>query len=72
MARGKVVVLTWFAVSFFFPSGVPHFLMRYALCTATDQLLAMFRRWAIDVTNEAGRQVDAGRLDLKKKLCGFA
>ncbi|HEY0847457.1 MAG TPA: Tn3 family transposase [Noviherbaspirillum sp.] len=46
--------------------------MRYALCSATDQLLAMFRRWAIDVTNEAGRQVDAGRPDLKKQLCGFA
>lgn len=46
--------------------------MRYALCSATDQLLAMFRRWAIDVTTEAGRQVDAGRPDLKKQLCGFA
>lgn len=46
--------------------------MRYALCSATDQLLAMFRRWAMDVTTEAGRQVDAGRPDLKKQLCGFA
>ncbi|MFJ3319037.1 Tn3 family transposase [Herbaspirillum huttiense] len=46
--------------------------MRYALCSATDQLLAMFRRWAIDVTNEAGRQVDGGRPDLKKQLCSFA
>ncbi|MGC5209668.1 hypothetical protein, partial [Escherichia coli] len=34
--------------------------MRYALCSATDQLLAMFRRWAIEVITEAGRQVDAG------------
>lgn len=46
--------------------------MRYALCSATDQLLAMFRRWAIDMTNEAGQQIDAGRPDLKKQLCSFA
>ena len=46
--------------------------MRYALCSATDQLLAMFRRWAIEVITEAGRQVDAGRPDLKRQLCGFA
>ncbi len=45
--------------------------MRYALCTTTDQLLDMFRRWLKDVTNDAGRQVDAGRPDDRKLLNEF-
>lgn len=45
--------------------------MRYALCTTTDQLLEMFRRWLKDVTNDAGRQVDAGRPDDRKLFNEF-
>lgn len=45
--------------------------MRYALCTSTDHLLAMLRRWLQKVTNEAAKQVEAGRPDLEKKLNEF-
>lgn len=46
--------------------------MRYTLCLAPDPLLAMFRRWVIDVTYEVARRGDAGGPDLKEQLCGFA
>jgi hypothetical protein len=42
--------------------------MRYALCSATDHLLGMLRRWLQKVTNEAAHQVDAGRPDLAKQM----
>ena len=42
--------------------------MRYALCSATDQLLATFRRWLIDVSNDARKQVDDNRPDVKKQF----
>ena len=45
--------------------------MRYALCSTTDQLLAMFRRWLNDVKNDAARQVDAARPDMQKMLDEF-
>lgn len=40
--------------------------MRYSLCTATDQLLSMFRRWLMDVYNEAGHAIDRERPDGRK------
>lgn len=45
--------------------------MRYSLCTTTDQLLEMFRRWLKDLRNDAARQVDAGRPDDRKLLNEF-
>lgn len=45
--------------------------MRYALCSTTDQLLSMFRRWLKEITNDAGRQVDAVRPDMQKMLYDF-
>lgn len=45
--------------------------MRYALCSTTDHLLSMFRRWLKDVTAEAGRQIDAAQPDMQKILCQF-
>lgn len=45
--------------------------MRYALCSTTDQLLSMFRRWLREITNDAKRQVDAVRPDMQKMLYDF-
>lgn len=46
--------------------------MRYALCTATDHLLAMLRRWLQKVVNDAAKQIEAGRPDMDKKMREFA
>nr|WP_154671520.1 hypothetical protein [Paraburkholderia mimosarum] len=32
--------------------------MRYALCSATDQLLSMLRRWILKAANDAMREVE--------------
>jgi TnpA family transposase len=46
--------------------------MRYALCTATDQVLAMVRRWVQKVVNDASREVDAARVKAADQLHEFA
>ncbi|NEX59945.1 Tn3 family transposase [Noviherbaspirillum galbum] len=42
--------------------------LRYALCAATDQVLHMLRRWIVEITGEASRQVDSGRRDAHAAL----
>jgi hypothetical protein len=42
--------------------------MRYALCTATDHVLAMVRRWVQKVVNDASREVDAARVKAADQL----
>jgi TnpA family transposase len=46
--------------------------MRYALCTATDQLLSMLGRWVRKSLNEANSRVSAARPDLKAQMHDFA
>jgi tRNA U54 and U55 pseudouridine synthase Pus10 len=46
--------------------------MRYALCTATDQLLSMLGRWIRKAINEANSRVSAVRPDLKAQMRDFA
>ncbi|BBE10388.1 Transposase Tn3 family protein [Mycoavidus cysteinexigens] len=46
--------------------------IRYALCAATDQLLWMFRRWVMNVTHEAGKQVDVNRSNETKATIELA
>jgi TnpA family transposase len=46
--------------------------MRYALCTATDQLLSMLGRWIRKALNEANSRVVAARPDHKAQIHDFA
>jgi hypothetical protein len=46
--------------------------MRYALCTATDQLLPMLGRWIRKPLNEANSRVSAAPPDLKAHMRDFA
>jgi hypothetical protein len=46
--------------------------VRYALCTATDQVLAMLRRWVQKVVNDASREVDAARAKNADQFHEFA
>ncbi len=46
--------------------------MRYALCTSTDQVLTMLRRWVFKVANDASREVDAARVKAADQLYEFA
>ena len=46
--------------------------LRHALCTATDQLLFMYRRWVTDIARDAGKLVDGARPDLKQQFREFA
>lgn len=46
--------------------------LRYALCTATDQLLTMFGNWIRHAMQAADKRVAAQRPDLKAQLCDFA
>ncbi|CAE6965459.1 Tn3 family transposase [Paraburkholderia domus] len=46
--------------------------MRYALCTATDQVLTMLRRWVQKVVNDASREVDAAAIKATDQLREFA
>jgi hypothetical protein len=39
---------------------------------ATDQVLAMLRRWVQKIVNEASREVDAARLKVEDQLQQFA
>jgi hypothetical protein len=46
--------------------------MRYALCTASDQLLGMLRHWIQKAVNDATRDIDAACPDLKARIRDFA
>jgi len=46
--------------------------MRYALCSATDQLLSMLRRWIRKVVNDATREVESIQIDPNARLQEFA
>jgi len=46
--------------------------MRYALCSATDQLLSMLRRWILKAANDAMREMEVILLDPKARLRAFA
>ena len=46
--------------------------MRYALCSATDQLLSMLRRWILKAANDAMREVEVILFDPKARLREFA
>lgn len=46
--------------------------MRYALCAASDQLLGMLRHWIQKAVNDAAREIDAARPDLKARIRDFA
>ncbi|MEQ5844410.1 MULTISPECIES: Tn3 family transposase [Paraburkholderia] len=46
--------------------------MRYALCTATDQVLAMLRRWVLKVVKDASREIDAAGKKAVDQLQEFA
>ena len=46
--------------------------MRYALCTATDQLLSMLGDWIRKAIRTANDRVAASRPDLKALICDFA
>jgi hypothetical protein len=46
--------------------------MRYALCTATDHVLTMLRRWVLKVVHDASREVDAARVAAADQLYQFA
>ncbi len=46
--------------------------MRYSLCTATDQVLTMLRRWVLKVVNDASRDVETARLKAADQLREFA
>ena len=46
--------------------------MRYSLCAAADQLLGMLRHWIQKAVNDATRDVDAARPDLKTRIHDFA
>jgi hypothetical protein len=46
--------------------------MRYALCAASDQLLGMLRHWIQKAVNDATRDIDAARPDLKARIHDFA
>lgn len=46
--------------------------LRYALCTSTDQLLLMLRRWIQKMANEAGRATKPQYVDAQTKLREFA
>ncbi|MFM0283157.1 hypothetical protein P0D75_34635 [Paraburkholderia sediminicola] len=46
--------------------------MRYALCTATDQLLSVLGRWIRKGINGANSRVSAARPDLKAQMHDFA
>ena len=46
--------------------------LRYALCSATDQLLSMLRHWVQKTVDEATREVESIRPDLKTRIHDFA
>ena len=46
--------------------------MRYALCSATDQLLSMPRHWVRKTVNDATREVESIQLDPDARLREFA
>lgn len=46
--------------------------MRYSLCTATDQVLTMLRRWVLKVANDASREVESARAKAADQLREFA
>lgn len=46
--------------------------MRYSLCTATDQVLTMLRRWVLKIVNDASRDVESARLKAADQLREFA
>ena len=46
--------------------------LRYALCTATDQLASMLRHWIRKTVNDTGRLIDAGRPDPGTRMREFA
>ena len=46
--------------------------MRYSLCAAADQLLGMLRHWIQKAVNDATRDIDAARPDLKARIRDFA
>jgi hypothetical protein len=46
--------------------------MRYALCAASDQLLGMLRHWIQKAINDAVREIDAARPDLKARIRDLA
>ena len=46
--------------------------LRYALCAASDQLLGMLRHWIQKAVNDATRDIDAARPDLKARIRDFA
>ncbi|WP_176072339.1 Tn3 family transposase [Paraburkholderia mimosarum] len=46
--------------------------VRYALCTATDQVLTMLRRWVLKVVNDASRDIETARLKAADQLREFA
>lgn len=46
--------------------------LRYALCTASDQLLLMLRRWIRATTNEASRETAPSATDVQSKFREFA
>ncbi|AUT66534.1 Tn3 family transposase [Paraburkholderia terrae] len=46
--------------------------MRYALCTSTDQVLSMLRRWVQQAVNDASHTVDAARVKAADQLHEFA
>ncbi len=46
--------------------------LRYALCTASDQLLMMLRRWIKKMANQAARETSPKYTDAQKRLREFA
>lgn len=46
--------------------------LRYSLCTATDQVLTMLRRWIQNIANDAARAVDAPKHKQADQLREFA
>ena len=46
--------------------------LRYALCSATDQLASMLRHWIRKSINDAGRLIDAGQADPSTRMREFA